>query len=93
MRWFFFASRDLMLTLVTGLSSSNSGWRTQYFFVSGEGWEYPPGEEPEVKFNRAWVSVIIQIGTSSLYCCLSHVFSFFSIFESVLFFPSPSPFF
>lgn len=35
--WFFFASQDLTTTLVTGLQNSNNGWRSRYFFVSGEG--------------------------------------------------------
>lgn len=35
--WFFFANWDPPLTLITGLPSSNSGWKTRYFFISGDG--------------------------------------------------------
>lgn len=42
--WFYFVSRDPTLTLVIGLPSSNSGWRTWYFlFVSGEVGRAPEG--------------------------------------------------
>lgn len=60
--WFFFASRDPPITLVTGFLSSYSGWKTCYFFILGENWECPPSEVPEVKFNKRWVSVISPIG-------------------------------
>lgn len=44
--WFFFASRDLPLTLVTGLPSSNSGWKTRYFFL----FRVKAGNTPRVKY-------------------------------------------
>lgn len=46
--WFFFVSRDLPLTLVTGLLSSNNGWKTRYFFLF---W-VRSGNNPQVKYRK-----------------------------------------
>lgn len=76
-RWFFFASRDPLLTLVMGLLSSCSGWKTRYFFISGENWECPPGEVPKVKVNRRWALVISPIGKLLLIVACHVYFCFF----------------
>lgn len=73
-------------------------WRGSWVQIAGGspgifylGWRLgiPSGEEPEVKFNQAWASVISPIGTSSLYCCLSYVFLFFCSFLTWYFFSLP----
>lgn len=46
------------------------------FFVSGEGWENPPGEVPSVKFNQGRSSIIIPVGKLLIYCHFLHVFPF-----------------
>lgn len=91
--WFFFANWDPLLTLVMGLPSFNSRWKTRYFFVSGEGWEYPPGEVPEVKFNRGWASVISPMGRSFILVVVRILlFSRLAFYSSLILFSFP-PFF
>lgn len=85
--WFFFASRDPPMTLVTRLPSSCSGWMTGYFFVSGENCECPPGDVPEVKFNQRLTSVINTIGKRSFFLsCVFFPSIFFIFYVSVPFF-------
>lgn len=75
--WFYIASWDSTTTLITVLPSSNSGWRSRYFFVLGEGWEYPLVEVPIVKFNQVWALVVSLVRKLWIYC-------YFSIFLSLL---------
>ncbi|KAB1203379.1 hypothetical protein CJ030_MR8G004871 [Morella rubra] len=42
--------------LLVSLPSNNKGWHKRFFFVSGEGWEYPPEEENPVGVLRTWGS-------------------------------------
>lgn len=45
--WFFFASRDPSLTLVTGLPSFNSRWKTRFFWF-----QVRAGNTPWVKYQK-----------------------------------------
>lgn len=74
-----FVSQDPTTTLVIGLLSSNIGWRSHYFFISSEGWEFPLGEIPPVRLNRAWALGISSIGESFIFVSF-YSFSFFFIY-------------
>ncbi|KAB1227142.1 hypothetical protein CJ030_MR1G027739 [Morella rubra] len=47
----FFQARDGR-GLFRSLPSNNKGWHERFFFVSGEGWEYPPCEKNPIRVQQ-----------------------------------------
>jgi hypothetical protein len=43
--WWYFSRRDNTAPAIEGLPSANKRWKDKFFFLSGEGWEFPAWEE------------------------------------------------
>lgn len=70
----FFQVRDGQ-GLFCGLPSNNKSWHERFFFVSGEGWKYPPDEENPVRVQQSW-GVLSTQGNASDYLALFLLFVF-----------------